>query len=159
MRVDFGDDTYSIITRDASGAVIEVQHDSTDTYTYESANGLLETGYIEDGTRDSFSYSFDTSSILPLKPWDTQEGEQIVRYGNSDEIERVGFSYRALGRAPYRIGACTYDAIKVLTFYQFEDVQTMVELTFLTDLGIPINTAYGADGSVDLFRPISITAE
>lgn len=160
VRVTFDDDSYSIITRDAAGAVSETQVSSDgETYVFETSNGLLETGYIEDGVRDTFSYDFDTADILPLKPWDRRAGTQTVRGEDGNVIESVGFSVHTLGEGSYRIGTCTYPAIKVQTHYTFEDGSTMVELTFLTDLGIPLNTAYRADGVVDVYRAIAITAE
>lgn len=159
VRITFDDSRYSVITRDENGAVTETEHDGDATYVYEADNGLLETGYIEDGNRDTFSYDFDTTRLLPLEPWSREAGTQIVRDMSGEEIERVGFSYHALGKRSYKIGACTFDAIKVLTYYDFGDARTMIELTYLTDLGIPINTAYAVDGSVDVYRPVEIAVE
>jgi hypothetical protein len=159
VRVTFDDGKYSIITRDASGAVSETEVIDGEAVTYESANGILETGYVEDGTRDTFTDDFETSGILPLEPWSRESGTQILTDESGAVVERVGFSYHTLGQSSYAIGECTYDAIRVLTYYQFEDGQSMVELTFLTDLGFPINTGYSADGVTDVYRAVSITAE
>ena len=159
VRITFDDGKYSVITRDTSGAVSETEVVDGVAVTYESANGILETGYIEDGTRDTFTYDFETANILPLEPWSRESGQQTVTDSDGTVVERVGFSYHTLGQSTYAIGKCTYEAIRVLTYYQFEDSQSMVELTFLTDLGIPINTGYSADGVTDVYRAVSITAE
>ena len=160
VRVTFDDDTFSILTRDETGAVIETQHTTDgEVFVFESANGLLETGYVEGGARDTFTYDFDTSNLLPLKTWSRAAGTQTVTDENGDEIERVGFSYHTLGESSLRIGSCDYDAIRVQTYYQFEDHSSMVELTYLTELGIPLNTAYRVDGVVDVYRAMSIKAE
>lgn len=159
VRVTYDDGRYSIITRDVTGAVTETEYDGVSTFVYEAEHGLLESAFIEDGTRDTFSYDFETANILPLKPWSRMIGTQIVRDQSGAEIERVGFSYHTLGESTYAIGACSFDAMKVLTYYDFEEEQTVVELTYLVDLGIPLNTAYGFSGVVDVYRPVSITAE
>lgn len=159
VRVTFEVGTYSIITRNSSGMVREVEHNDGDTYVYETENGVLETGYVENGSRGTFGYDFDASDILPLEPWSRASGTQTTRDENANEIDRVGFSYHTLGEGSYRIGECTYAAIKVQTHYAFEDGATMIELTFLTELGIPLNTAYRADGMVNVHRALSITAE
>jgi hypothetical protein len=159
VRITFDDGRYSVITRDASGAVVETERDNGATYVYEADGGLLETGYVEDGVRDVFTYDFDTSDILPLRPWSRDAGVQIALNESGEEIERVGFSYHTLGESTYDIGDCSYAAIRVLTYYAFEDGQTMIELTYLIELGIPINTAYGYDGTVDVYRATAIAAE
>lgn len=159
VRITFDDDTYSIYSRDSAGAVIEQQHDDGETFIFEASNGLLETGYIEDGVRDTFDYDFDTSNLFPLKPWSRMEGTQTVRDENGDLVENVGFQFHTLGESTYRIGDCSYAAMRVLTYYKFEDGNSMVELTYLKDLGIPVNTGFRADGIVDVYRAKSITAE
>lgn len=160
IRIDFDSDFYSVFVRDPSGAVVETQHtDDGETFVFESANGLIETAYIEDGVRDTFSYDFETSNLFPLKPWARVQGTQTVRDENGALIETVGFHFHTLGESTFRVGDCSYAAMRVQTFYQFEDGHSMVELTYLMDLGFPINTAYRADGIVDIYRAISITAE
>ncbi len=159
VRITFDDDTYSVFTRDSAGAVSERQHADDETYIFESANGLIETGYVEGGVRDTFTYDFDTTNLFPLKPWSRMAGTQTVSDANGDEIERVGFHFHTLGESTYKIGVCKYAAIRVLTYYEFDEGSSMVELTYLTSLGIPINTGYRADGIVDVYRAKAITAE
>ena len=160
VRITFGDGTYSIISRDSAGAVTETQHTSDgEVFVFESANGLLETVYIEGDTQDTFAYDFDTSDLLPLTPWTRVGGQQTLTDKTGEVVERGEFSYHTLGESTYRIGACSYPAVSVQTHYQFDDGATMVELTFLTDLQIPINTAYRAGGVVDIYRAVSIVAE
>lgn len=159
VRLDYADGSYSNIFRDPDGALREVEYDGDDIYTYYSDNGLLETGYEESGRegQDRFEYTFDTSSLLPVKPWSGLQGEQVTTYADGGETERVGFSYHTRGKQPFAVGGCSYSSIAVQTHYDFEDGRTMVEFAYLMELGVPIAVGYWSDGGYDRYQPISIS--
>ncbi len=160
VRVQYRDG-YSIITRDDQGVVTEEEHSGEDVYQYVTENGVLETGYIETaaGISDRFSYTFDTSKLLPLDEWSGQAGEQITLNEAGVEVERVAFSYHTRGQLKYSIGACTFDSIAFQTFQRYPDGTSMVEFQFLLDLGVPVVVGFGGDGVFDSYPPQSISVE
>lgn len=160
IRVDYGDESYSIITRDAAGTLREVEYSGDEVYVYVTENGLLETGYEEPGadTADRFEYTFDTSAIVPPEPWSGQRGEQITRDKDGAEVERLGFSYYTRGRTDFSIGECRYAAMGVQTYYDNPDERSLVEFVCLLDLGVPLVLGYGGPGYFEPHTPTAISA-
>lgn len=161
VRVDYADDSYSVITREADGSIRETEHADGEVYIYVTANGLLETGYEEPatGTHDTFKYTFDTSELVPPAPWRGQRGEQITVDQDGAETNRVGFSYHTRGASTYAIGDCSFPAIGLQTYYENPDEKSLVEFVYLLDLGVSIITGYGGPGYYDPQRPTRISVE
>lgn len=163
VEVTYEDGTRSVITRDASGVVHEAEYWDGDTpYIYIAANGVLETGYIDPdtGAADSFTYTFPTDDLLPLKPWTGRQGEQITTDTSGNQINRIPFHFRTRDLASFSIGDCTFDAMPIETYYQEPGDPSMVEFIYLIDLGIPINVGYsyltGGIGSAEPTKPVQI---
>ncbi len=156
--MDYGDDSYSVITRDGLGVVRETEHSGDDLYVYISANGLLETAYEEPGNdvQDFFDYTFDTADIAPPRPWTGQSGVQITRDKNGAEVDRLDFSYRTRGLTTLTIGDCSFEAIAVQTYYDNPEGKSMVEFAYLMELGVPIITGFAGPGYVDPQKPTRI---
>ncbi len=161
FRVEYADGSYSIIRRDASGAVFETEYSGDAVYEYEASGGLLETGYREVGSDsvDRFKYTFDTSSLVPPRPWTGMAGEQITIDQTGEEIERLPFSVHTRGTGRYRIGDCEYDAIGVQTYYTNPDEKSLVEFIYLFGLDVPVLVGFGGPGYYDARPPVSISKE
>lgn len=160
IRVEYGEDGYSIVTRDPSGVIRETEYAGEDVYVYITANGLLETAYEEPAanTFDTFEYTFDTTGLFPLKPWSGQRGEQIARDRDGNEFDRLGYSYHTRGQGQYTIGECQFTSIPFQTYYDNPDEQSVVEFVYLMELGIPLAIGYGGPGYFDAHRPTDISA-
>ncbi len=161
LRVEYADESYSIIRRNASGAVLETEYSGDAVYEYEASGGLLETGYREVGadTADRFEYTFDTSSLVPPRPWIGMAGEQITIDKTGTEIERLPFEVHTRGTQRYRIGDCEYEAIGVQTYYTSPDEKSLVEFIYLFDLNVPVVVGFGGPGYYDARKPVSIAKE
>lgn len=165
IEITYPDGVRSIITREASGAVRETEYwDGETAYVYFSANGLIETGYLdpETNTTDSISYTFDTSDLLPVRPWLTRSGEQIVTNADGVAIDRVPFTLRTRNETIATIGDCTFRAIPLETYYYSPGEPSMVEYIYLLDLGIPVSVGHaylvGGFASGEANIPIAIRA-
>lgn len=158
IKIEYAD-SYSIHTRDADGSVTETEYSGDEINQYIAGNGLLETAFVvaADDVADQFSYTFDTSALVPPKPWSGNRGEQITYDGQGEEVDRVEYSYHTRGFKPYRIGPCTYSSIAFQTYQHFPDGKSMVEFVYLLDLGIPVPVGFGGDGYFDSFRPLQIS--
>ncbi|MCG6882435.1 MAG: hypothetical protein LJE62_01630 [Silicimonas sp.] len=161
IRVGYGDGSYSIVTRDPSGAVRETEYSGDDVVDYVAEGGLLETAYRDraDGAWEFFEYSFDTTSLVPPTPWSSASGEQVSRDEAGNETHRVPFSIHMRGRTSYRIGDCVYDGIGVQTYYRNPEETSLVEFVYLIDLGLPLVVGFGGPGYFDGRRPVSISKE
>lgn len=165
VEVTYADGTRSIITRDATGAVREAEYLDGDTpYIYIAGNGVLETGYLDphSDTSDTFSYTFDTDDLLPVRAWSGRAGEQITTDADGTEINRIPFTFRTRGETEATIGDCAYRAIPLETYYYEPGEPSMVEYIYLLDLDIPVITghAYFGDGfgGAEPNPPVSIRA-
>lgn len=142
IEVIYADGTTSVITRDPYGEVRETETWGGETpVTYITANGVIETGYLdpENGEQDTFSYSFATDDILPLRPWSGRSGQQVTTDASGTEINRVQFAWRTRDLGTFKISGCTFRSIPLETYYYEPSGPSMIEYAYLVDLGVPIN--------------------
>lgn len=154
-----------MITRAPDGTVRDEETvNDTPEYVYIAGNGVFETGFIDlsTGERNSFTYTFPTDDLLPLKPWSGREGEQVTLDGDGTETNRIPFSYRTRGETVEELGGCTFTIIPLETYYFEPGDPSMVEFRYVVELGVPVNVGYaylnGGIGSAEPYHPVSISA-
>lgn len=132
--------------------LLTTQHGVFQTFYFDLSDGLS-------GIRETYTYSFDPSSVFPLQPNSNKKGTISIVSNDTSGMETHPYTYEVGAMSDVEIGDCTYPMMQLTETTTYDNGESVVILGYVPSLGISLFLGEtGPDYGPDYYNPVQIFA-